>query len=159
MTNAADVIHAARTRAALTQAELARRTGIAQNVISDYERGRREPSFRAVDLIMHAADLTLEYVPYTTLRKLRDQRDQILSALAAHGARNVSVFGSVAREDDTPDSDVDLLVDLETEVNMFDILRMQAEVEALIGRPVDLVPRHALKPEMAITARRDALPL
>jgi predicted nucleotidyltransferase/DNA-binding XRE family transcriptional regulator len=159
MTTAAEVIRTARRRAALTQSELARRTGIAQNVISDYERGKREPSFRAVDLIVHASDLALEYVPYTTLRRLRDHREQVLEALAAHGARNVSVFGSVAREDDDENSDLDLLVDFDEHVSMFDVLRMQSDVEGLIGLPVDLIPRHGLKPEIAATVHRDAVPL
>lgn len=159
MTSAAEVIRTARARASLTQAELARRTGIAQNVISDYERGRREPSFRAVDMIMDAADLALEYVPQTTLRRLQVRRGLILAALLAHGASNVSVFGSVAREEDTPDSDVDLLVDFDPQVSMFEIVRMQTAVEEIVGRPVDLIPRHGLKQEIAAAVKRDEIAL
>jgi transcriptional regulator with XRE-family HTH domain len=55
MSRAAEVIREARKRAALTQAQLAARSGIAQSVISDYERGKREPSFGAVDVLMSAA--------------------------------------------------------------------------------------------------------
>jgi predicted nucleotidyltransferase/DNA-binding XRE family transcriptional regulator len=159
MVIAAEVIRTARTHARLTQSELARRTGIAQNVISDYERGKREPSFYIVDMLVNASGLILEYNPRSTLRRLRDQRREILATLASHGARNVSIFGSVARGDDGTDSDVDLLVDFEPHVSMFDIVRMQSDVEALVGRPVDLVPRAGLKPEIAASAYRDAVPL
>lgn len=159
MVSAAETIRTARTRASLTQAELAQRSGIAQNVISEYERGKREPSFRAVDAILHAAGLVIEYVPYTALRRVRDQRDELLAVLAEHGASNVSVFGSVAREEETPESDVDLLVDVEDGVGIFELLKMQAAVEELIGRPVDIVPRSGLKSEVAPSARRDAVPL
>lgn len=48
----------------------------------------------------------------TMISQLRKQREEILRVAARHGAANVLVFGSAAREGETPDSDLDLLVDV-----------------------------------------------
>jgi len=97
MGRAAEVIRAARRRTALTQVELARRSGIAQNVISDYERGKREPSFGAVDALLAAAGVTIEFTPLSTLDRVRRHRDEIVRIATEHGATNLELFGSVAR--------------------------------------------------------------
>ncbi|MBW0255684.1 nucleotidyltransferase family protein [Cellulomonas sp. PS-H5] len=70
---------------------------------------------------------------------------------------NVRVFGSVARGEDGPDSDVDLLVDLEPGVSLFDLGRAQVELEQILERPVDLVPARMLKPRVAATVQAVAL--
>ncbi len=60
--------------------------------------------------------------------------------------RELSVFGSILREDFRPDSDIDFLVDYEADAewDLFDSLRMQDELETLLGRPVDILDRFAL---------------
>lgn len=62
--------------------------------------------------------------------------------------RNLALFGSVVRGDFHPDSDVDVLVEFEpgARVGFLALGRMQRELSALFGRPVDLVPRDGLKP-------------
>jgi predicted nucleotidyltransferase len=70
----------------------------------------------------------------------------MVAAAAAHGVRNLRVFGSVARGQDRPDSDVDLLVDLPPGLGLFGLGRVQAELEAILGTRVDLVPAQDLKP-------------
>ncbi len=59
----------------------------------------------------------------------------------------LSLFGSVLREDFRPDSDVDLLVTFaaDTRWSLFDMVRMQKELEAILGREVDLVERNAVE--------------
>ena len=62
--------------------------------------------------------------------------------------RELALFGSMLRQDHRPDSDVDLLVSFQpaTRVTFLTLARMQRELEALLGRKVDLVPKDGLKP-------------
>ena len=66
-------------------------------------------------------------------------REQILALAAEHGAFNVRVFGSVARGDDRPDSDIDILVDFEPGRDYFDQAGLLGDLRDLIGRPVDVI--------------------
>ncbi|MBI3696636.1 MAG: nucleotidyltransferase family protein [Acidobacteria bacterium] len=75
---------------------------------------------------------------------LDGKREEILRIAARHGAHNVRVFGSVARGDARPDSDVDLLADIERGRGMMDIGRLLIELEELLGRRVDLVEPEGL---------------
>lgn len=82
-------------------------------------------------------------------------RDSVLRTLGAHradleryGVRSISLFGSVARGDDAPDSDIDVLVDLERGVTLFGLVRLKAWLETLLGRRVDVVPRDGLRKEL-----------
>jgi hypothetical protein len=61
--------------------------------------------------------------------------------------REVSVFGSILRDDFGPDSDIDFLVDYDddAEWDLFDLFRMEEELERIVGRPVDVVDRYALE--------------
>ena len=75
---------------------------------------------------------------------LRRHRDAILSVAVRHGASNVRVFGSVARGDARPDSDLDLLVDLEPGRSLLDHVALIQDLEDLLGRKVDVVESQAL---------------
>lgn len=154
------LIKQARERAGLTQVALAERTGIMQSVISAYERGRRDPSASALERLVGAAGLSLTLAEAPPgLRAVRQHAPELRRLLADFGATNVEVFGSVARGEDAPDSDVDLLVDLAPDVGMFDVLRMHAAAEALLGRAVDIVPRADLKSDVADAVRLEAVTL
>jgi predicted nucleotidyltransferase len=72
----------------------------------------------------------------------------MIAAAAAHGVTHLRVFGSVARGQDRPDSDVDLLADLPPGVGLLTLSRVQAELEAILGASVDLVPAADLKPDV-----------
>ncbi|MCB7136043.1 nucleotidyltransferase domain-containing protein [Cellulosimicrobium marinum] len=85
------------------------------------------------------------------------RRDAIVDTAARHGVRNVRVFGSVASGTETADSDVDLLVDLDDGVGLMRLGALEVELEALLGRPVDIVPEVALRPEVRATVT--AIPL
>jgi predicted nucleotidyltransferase len=82
----------------------------------------------------------------TSLQRLREKRDEILSLAAKHGARNVRVFGSVARGEDRPESDVDLLVELASGHGLFDLVDLEDEIGALIQREVEVVTERAVSP-------------
>lgn len=90
-------------------------------------------------------------------RVLGRQRDAIVAAAAKHGMSNVRVFGSVARGEDGPESDVDLLVDLEPGVSLLDLARLEVELTDLLRRAVDVVPARMLKPRVARTVEAIAL--
>jgi predicted nucleotidyltransferase len=72
-------------------------------------------------------------------------RSAILRIVARNGMSNVRVFGSVARGESGPDSDLDLLVDLEPGRSLFDIIAAKQGIEELIGRRVDVVTAGALR--------------
>jgi uncharacterized protein len=73
------------------------------------------------------------------------RREQVMAVAACHHANRVRIFGSVARGDDRPDSDIDLLVDFAFDSSLFDLMRMARELEELLGHPVDVVSTGGLK--------------
>ncbi len=75
---------------------------------------------------------------------LRRHRSAILSIASWHGASNVRVFGSVGRGESRPDSDLDLLVDLEPGRSLLDHVALIQDLEDLLGRKVDVVESQAL---------------
>lgn len=91
--------------------------------------------------------------------ELHRRRRAILDIAARHGASNVRVFGSVSRGEERPDSDVDLLVDFSDERGFGDFLAMVEELEALLGRRVEVVTERALSPHFRPYVERDARPL
>ena len=88
---------------------------------------------------------------------LAAKRDRILQIAANHGARNVRIFGSVARGDADTASDVDFLVDLEPGRSLLDLGGLQMELEALLGRPVDVVTERGLKTRIRERVLREAV--
>ena len=80
------------------------------------------------------------------LDSLRSQRQAILEAAARHGARNVRVFGSIARGDDRPSSDVDLLVEVEPGRTLLDVIALEQDLEDLLGRAVEVLTDGGLSP-------------
>ena len=76
--------------------------------------------------------------------------ERLVEAAARHGARNVRVFGSVARGTATEESDLDLLVDFEPGRNLFDLVGLKQEIEEALGgrRKVDVVTENALPPRV-----------
>ena len=75
---------------------------------------------------------------------VNQKRNRILDIAAQHGARNVRVFGSMARGDAGPSSDVDFLVDMDPERSLFDMADLAADLEDLLGRKVDVVTENSL---------------
>ena len=75
---------------------------------------------------------------------LGQKRQDILRLAAQHGAYNVRVFGSVARGEASPDSDVDFLVELEPDKSLFDLGALLMDLQNLLGREVDVVTEQGL---------------
>lgn len=84
----------------------------------------------------------------------------IVKALAAErGFTRLAVFGSVARGDARPNSDIDLLVEAPEGTSSFDFVRFQQLIEHVLGRHVDMVSYGGLKPGLDDDIRREAVPL
>lgn len=90
---------------------------------------------------------------------VREHRSELLVIAARHGLTNVRVFGSVARGDDGPDSDVDLLADFPPGIGLFGFGRAIRDLEDLLQVRVDLVPAGDLKPGVRDEVEAQALSL
>ncbi len=95
----------------------------------------------------------------TTLDILRSRRDEICSVAAEHGARDVRLFGSVARGEDGPESDVDFLVRFEPGTTLLDQAGLISDFERLLGRHVDVVSERGLKQRIRDRVLHEATPL
>jgi hypothetical protein len=97
------------------------------------------------------------YVSNEELVKLR--RQEILEIAQHYGAKNVCVFGSVARGKASPDSDIDFLVEMEPGRSLFDLGGMLYELQELLGVQVDVVTRNGLRARIRDQVLREAIPL
>ncbi len=83
-------------------------------------------------------------------------REEILRIAAQHGARNVRVFGSVARGDDRADSDVDLLVEMEDDRSLLDLVGLEQDLEDLLRRNVDVLTDASIHPDLRLRITAEA---
>lgn len=94
---------------------------------------------------------------------LRAHRESILDLLGARGIDDVRVFGSVARGDDEPASDIDLIVQLRGErssgAELLEVLELSELLTRLVGVRVDVVTPRSLRPEVRAPALAEAVPL
>ena len=90
---------------------------------------------------------------------IKAKRDEILGIAARHGARNVRVFGSTARGDARPDSDVDFLVELDKGRSLFDHAALLLDLQAALGCEVDVVTDRGLRPRVRVRVLKEAVPL
>ncbi len=90
---------------------------------------------------------------------IEERRDDILQTAAKHGTHNVRVFGSAARGDDRPDSDVDLLVDVDRTTSSWFPAGLILDLEGILGRPVEVVTEKGLNPLIKERVLRKAIPL
>ena len=94
-------------------------------------------------------------------RSLREQvlaKTGLVRTLAlAHGARSVELFGSAARGEERPESDIDLLVELERGRSLLDLTALGNDLEEAFDRKVDVVEKSAAKARVRESARRDGV--
>ncbi|MES2093061.1 MAG: nucleotidyltransferase domain-containing protein [Actinomycetota bacterium] len=142
----------ARQRAGLTQAQLAARSGIHQPSISSYESGATVPRPETL------ARLHLALHPRPSL--LIDRyREEMWAIARANRATSVRMFGSIARGDDRPDSDIDLLVGFDEGASLFDLAGLGQELETLLGRRVDIVSETGGDDDFLTRIRQESIPL
>lgn len=144
-------IRAARERAGLTQEELAEVSGVARPNVAAYESGTRRPSPAMLRRLLEAAKPR----PSSSLAA---HRDQILRLAHDFGVTNPRVFGSVARGDDLPGSDLDLLVTVPRGKGLLALIGFAHAVEDLLGVQVDVVSEGGLGESHAGICR-DAVPV
>lgn len=124
----------------MSQATLAERAGLQQSHIAAMESGRRSLSADMLGRILQAA----QYRPSIPLEQ---HADEIVRIGTEDGIRNVRVFGSTTRGEDTYSSDIDLLVDVEEGRSYFDVASFINSVEELTGFGVDVVVDREPRPE------------
>ncbi|MCY4601028.1 MAG: nucleotidyltransferase family protein [Acidobacteria bacterium] len=90
---------------------------------------------------------------------LQNQRQEILRLAATHGARNVRLFGSVARGDDHGGSDIDFLVEMEAGRSLLDLIGLGQDLEALLHRKIDVLTDASVHPALRDRILTEAQPL
>lgn len=160
------MLRESRRRAGLSQRQLARGAGTSQPAIARYERGSAAPSLSTLLRILAVLGLDLEVVaresksrpPGTVGHRLDERREALRLVLDRYGATRPIVFGSVARGEDRPGSDLDLLVDLERPT-LVGLSALEHELTEALGRKVDLAVPGTLRPEVLRQARSEGVPL
>jgi predicted nucleotidyltransferase len=94
-----------------------------------------------------------------TLEEVRQRRDEIERLASRRGARALRVFGSVARGEARPDSDLDLLVSFEPQRTLLDLAGLELDLEDLLQCDVDVVEEGGLSPYMEDRILAEAVPL
>lgn len=160
------LLRTARERAGLSQAALAAAAGTSQSAVARYETGVAQPSLRTLERLLAACGdrLELRAVPAAARASVngsivRRRRRELLDIARNHGARNVRLFGSTARGEAGPQSDVDLLVDLQPGRTLLDLVALRREASALLGIDVDVVTPDTLRDTVRREAERDAVPV
>lgn len=154
----------ARAMAGMTQASLAGAISLDRTAVSKIESGRRQVTSLELAAIARNLGRPIEWFLHETrapddLGNLRRRRKTILRVAAKHGARSVRVFGSVARREARPDSDVDLLVKMDRGRSLLDQAALLLELRDLLGRQVDVVTEEGLRARIRDRVLREAVPL
>lgn len=92
-------------------------------------------------------------------KQILSRREEMRSIAARHGARSARIFGSVARGEPGPESDLDLLVELEPGRTLLDQAALQLELEELLQRKVDVVTVRGLRAPIREHVLRESVPL
>jgi len=82
-------------------------------------------------------------------------KKKIISVLTGHGAVKISIFGSFARGEERPESDIDIIVRFEPPKSLLQLIRIEEEVKIAVNRNIDLLTENSISPYLADTIRRD----
>ena len=93
------------------------------------------------------------------LDRLYNLKSQINEIVQRHNAEKVYVFGSCARKEETPESDIDLLVELKQGATLFDLMDIQDDLQTLLNCKVDVVSKRGLHPYIKDDVIREAVAL
>lgn len=95
----------------------------------------------------------------TSTQLISENRQEILALAQQYGAKNVRIFGSVARGEDDAQSDIDFLVEMEPTRSLFDLGGFMMSLQELLGRPVDVVTEDGLKMRIRDRVLQEAIVL
>lgn len=93
------------------------------------------------------------------LEDVLEKRDEIMQIAIAHGVTRIQMFGSVVRGEETPESDLDFLVEFQAGRNLLDQVALVQDLEDLFGRQVDVVTEGGLHWYIREQVLREAVPL
>jgi len=136
----------------MSQSQLARLARVPQPNLSAYENGRRMPTPEVLDRIRRA----LAGRPST---RVEQHRESIRVLVAEHHAITPRLVGSIARGDDEPGSDVDLLVEFTDEASLLDEIGLRLALADLLQVEVDVIAIDTLKGPMRERVLREAVPV
>jgi uncharacterized protein len=102
-------------------------------------------------------DATLNVMDLSQI--LCGKREEVLATARIHGAHHVRVFGSVARGDAGPESDIDFLVEMEPGRSLLDLGGLVSDLRELLGRRVDVVTENSLHWLLRRRILKEARPL
>jgi len=151
-------VRAARQARGWSLRAAAQRLGVSVRFLQELEAGKSTARLDKVAQVLNGLGLALEVAPAggTGLREqVLAHRALLASLAAAHGVRTVSLFGSAARGEAGPESDLDVLVELDRKRSLLDLLGFEHDLEALFGRRVEVFTARTLKPRVLAKARRD----
>ncbi len=94
-----------------------------------------------------------------SIKLLKTKRKDILRIASKYGARNIRIFGSLARGEAREDSDIDFLVDMEPGRSLFDLGGLLMDLQNLLAQKVDVVTEKGLRPRIRDRVLKEALPL
>jgi uncharacterized protein len=94
-----------------------------------------------------------------TIETLRQRRAEILAIAQRRGAKNIRVFGSIARGEAGPDSDVDLVVEFETGTSLMDHGELIMDLEEALGCRVDVVSARGMRERLKARVEKEAVAL
>jgi uncharacterized protein len=174
--NVAATIRRARTRAGLSQADLAKKARTSQPALARYETGVALPTIPTLERLLRGCGQRLELgtseadeqtISASSVRgqlgplaqQLHRSRRRLLDSARAHGVRRVRVFGSIARDEAGPASDIDLLVELAPGRTLLDLLGFRDQATEVLGIPVDVATPDMLKERIRTEVLAEALPL
>ncbi len=174
--NVAATVQHARTRAGLSQADLARKAGTSQPALARYETGAALPTLPTLERLLRGCGQLLELrisdadkrtTSASSVRaqlgplaqQLRRNRRGLLDSARAHGVRRVRVFGSIARDEAGPASDIDLLVELAPGRTLLDLIGFRRDAAEVLGIPVDVATPDMLKEHIRAEVLAEAVPL
>lgn len=144
-----------RKRYGLTQAEVARAAGMRQPDLSVIEHDRRGNE----DLHRRVLSAIRSLVRPSVVLADPQVRQRIHEVMLDHGAEDIRIFGSTARGDDRPGSDLDIMARFPPGFDLFDLMQVEVELETLLGIGVDVVSDDERTPYAMAAAKTEATAL
>jgi uncharacterized protein len=176
MISAAATLRRVRKQAGLSQVDLASLAGTSQPALARYETGAAIPALPTLERLLSACGRQLrietppiaEHGPQASsvrgqigshAERLRLRRRPLLDSAQRNGVTKLRVFGSIARGEATPGSDVDLLVDLKPGRTLIDLAGFRREATEILETPVDVATPDMLKERIREEVLAEALPI